>query len=401
MAYGKTKAFLAGTCLTLIPLALQWDKNRQLNQEMITLKLESHRSAINSSQDRLQRERSSERADGLKKRDASPSTLVDAMAGSEFGGIDFSNLPTDQEGVDEIFVRIFSETSQTERKRLYALLLDSITPEQAPLLMNSMRLRGRLGVGGHEEYRWLVDRWGDIDGETVNAWAFKIDGDDGYKSSHITNIAIKAWTRNDPEAALNWLAAQEDIPLKTGMREGLLHGIMDYHPDRATELLAAMEATPAERTQANKLLATRISRMEGAEELDAWFAGLPADTPGRDEIGKHVTRIHIDHGVAHAVEWAQHEPARLTEVLQHYAVHSQEPLFEYYASQAGSIDSKAESALRHAADIWTNKNPDLMGVWLQEHMDSPNYAAVAKVFIDVIQPIDPDAAAAWQETIAE
>ncbi len=401
MPYGKTKAFVAGILVTLVPLGILWNKNCEVTRELAALTLRQSHIEAEAKDERLQRKAPSKRQSRRADPDASPNTLAEAIAGSKFGGIDFSNLPTDQEGIDEIFVRIFSETSQTERKRLYALLLDSITPEQAPLLMNSMRLRGRLGVGGHEEYRWLVDRWGDIDGETVNSWAFKIDGDDGHHSTHITNIAIKAWARNDPEAALNWLATQKDIPLKTGMREGLLHGIMDYHPDRASELLDAMEATPAERTQANKLLATRISRMEGAENLDAWFAALPDDTPDLEQIEKHVTRIHIDHGVAHAVEWGQQDPARLAQVFQHYAVHSQEPLFEYFVSQQGKIDSKAEAALRQAADIWTNKNPDLMGVWLRDHMGSPNYDAVAKVFIDVIQPIDPDAATAWQETLSK
>ena len=147
-------------------------------------------------------------------------TLLAAMKDSEFAGIDFSPLPTAQAGMDEVFIKILRKTNQTERKRLYALLLDSITPAQAPLLMESMRLRGRLGVPGHEEHRWLLDRWGDIDGETATGWAFKIGVDDGYKSTHCPNILIKAWTRNEPEAALNWLASQKEIPLKMAWVRG-------------------------------------------------------------------------------------------------------------------------------------------------------------------------------------
>jgi len=54
-------------------------------------------------------------------------TLLAAMKDSEFAGIDFSPLPTAQAGMDEVFIKILSKTNQTERKRLYALLLDSIT----------------------------------------------------------------------------------------------------------------------------------------------------------------------------------------------------------------------------------------------------------------------------------
>lgn len=81
------------------------------------------------------------------------------MKGSEFAGVDFSNLPTAQRGGMRSSSKIFSETSRTERMCLFALLLDSITLEQAPLLVESMRLRGRFGDPGHEEYRWLLDRW--------------------------------------------------------------------------------------------------------------------------------------------------------------------------------------------------------------------------------------------------
>lgn len=397
MNYGKTKAFVAGVLVTLIPLGFLWNEKRHLREVLASLELEQ---SLSLSEETLRRNPRSNAPDETSE-SASPNTLIAAMRGTEFAGIDFSDLPTDQEGIDEVFTRIFSEVSQTERKRLYALLLDSITPEQAPLLMKSMRLRGRLGVPGHEEYRWTLDRWGDIDGEAASAWAFKIDGDDGYGSTHCTNIVIKAWARNEPEAAMNWLAAQKAIELRNGMREGLLAGIIDFHPNKAQELLNAMDATTTERTQAHQLTASRISRMQGAEELDDWLAALPKDTPDLEDIEKHVTRIHLDHGVAHAVAWAQQEPGRLPEVLNHYVTHSaSEPLFEYYATQNGVIDSQVTTALRNAARKWTEDDPDLMGVWLRDHMDSPNYETIASLFVESIREIDPDAAAAWAETIS-
>ena len=52
-------------------------------------------------------------------------TLLAAMKDSEFAGIDFSPLPTAQAGMDEVFIKILRKTDPTERKRLYALLLDS------------------------------------------------------------------------------------------------------------------------------------------------------------------------------------------------------------------------------------------------------------------------------------
>lgn len=70
------------------------------------------------------------------------------------------------------------------------------------------------------------------------------------------------------------------------MGEGLLAGIMDSHSDKAPALLEAMKATPTERTQAHQLMTTRISRMEGAEELDARPGGLSCQRrlPGGFEI---------------------------------------------------------------------------------------------------------------------
>jgi hypothetical protein len=79
--------------------------------------------------------------------------------------------------------------------------------------------------------------------------------------------------------------AEGDSP-ENGMGEGLLAGIMDFHSDKAPALLEAMKATPTERTQAHQLMTTRISRREGAEELDARPGGLSCQRrlPGAFEI---------------------------------------------------------------------------------------------------------------------
>ncbi|MEM7384867.1 MAG: hypothetical protein AAF514_07965 [Verrucomicrobiota bacterium] len=398
MTRGKDIPIIGLVVLLAFSLAWQWRKARKLDREVTVLTQRAASFADQIPSGTTGRPAGNPHLIETFQNPASPESLVETLKVGTFGGIDFGRLPTEQEGMDGIFIKIFSETGQTRRKRLYTLLLDSLTPEQAPLLWNSMRLRGRLGVAGHEEYRWLWDRWGDIDGPAAAATAFKIDGDDGYHSTQVTNIAIKSWARHEPLAAIEWLAEQENIPLKTGMREGLLAGIMDYHPDRAEALLEAFNPTEKEQTTARELTATRISRERGPEALDAWLASLPEDLADRPVIEAHVNQIHLDHGVAHAVAWAADDPAQFSEVLGHFARYRPEPLFEHYAAQTGPLGTPVTNALKQAAARWTEKNPDLMGIWLRDKSQSSQYDAMTEIFVDTIREVDPDAARAWAET---
>lgn len=121
-----------------------------------------------------------------------------------------------------------------DRSRSLLALIDQLAPGEFEEVIAKFRELGitqnRLG-----EYSMLLSAWAKVDPLAALEYA-KVNTQGGFAS----NTILATWAASDPDAALRWAEAAHDGNGANPYLAGVIRGIAELDPARATELLAGM-----------------------------------------------------------------------------------------------------------------------------------------------------------------
>ena len=157
-----------------------------------------------------------------------------------------------------------------DRNRALLAFIDQLAPgdfEGAVAHFRSLGLTdGRMG-----EYALLLTAWGQADPLSALAYA-KANTTNGFASGTI----LTSWASTDPEAAIRWAKANHEGDDANPYLTGIIRGIAESDPARASELLASMPRSE-ERGKSLDFLLPHLLR-QGTDATRAWIAAITDDS---------------------------------------------------------------------------------------------------------------------------
>jgi len=157
-----------------------------------------------------------------------------------------------------------------DRNRALLAFIDQLGPDDFAAAVDHFRSLGltdsRMG-----EYALLLTAWAKVDPTGALAYAKENTGTDFAR-----NTILSTWAATDPESAIRWANANHDGTGPNPHMAGIIRGIAESDPARATELLAGMPRS-TERGQALDGIMTHILR-QGADAARSWISSLTDDS---------------------------------------------------------------------------------------------------------------------------
>lgn len=299
------------------------------------------------------------------------------------------------------------KTPSTSGKLQYLTLLQQLTAEEAPRMLEVFREMSRQGYKVREYDRLFWERWAELDGPGVAKIMF--ERDKRFKETGLSNLAISTWAKNDPEAAADWLAQQEDIPLREGMTKGLLEGMAAADPDQAQEFLLSGNFTPDQIAYGFSQIARQKLMQDGLDSVGQWYAEFSENDANFETVTNAATQIYSRAAFSDALHWAnQLEGSRDAVLRARGQLHARladgrpDGLITFLGSEKYAHNIAGVEALTsRAIDRWLRTTPYAMGTWLQQNEDIPNYDLIVKPFAEKVAVDDPNAARAWAGTIRD
>jgi hypothetical protein len=159
--------------------------------------------------------------------------------------------------------------NQLERSRALLALIDQLAPGEFEEVIGQFRALGitqnRLG-----EYSMLLSAWAKVDPFAALDYARnKTEG------SFASNTILSSWASLDPDAALRWAETNFDGTGENPFLAGVIRGIAESNPERATELLKGMPFGE-QRAEALTGMMQHILK-QGPEASRLWITALDDD----------------------------------------------------------------------------------------------------------------------------
>lgn len=157
-----------------------------------------------------------------------------------------------------------------DRNRALLAYIDQLGPGDFEAAVAHFRSLGltdeRMG-----EYSLLLTAWAQADPLSALAYA-KENTRGGFASGTI----LTSWASTDPEAAIRWAQANHEGEEANPYMPGIIRGIAESDPARATVLLAAMPKS-VERGNALDFILPHLLQ-QGTEATRAWIAAITDDS---------------------------------------------------------------------------------------------------------------------------
>ena len=157
-----------------------------------------------------------------------------------------------------------------DRNRALLAFIDQLGPGDFEAAVAHFRSLGltdeRMG-----EYSLLLTAWAQADPLSALAYA-KENTRGGFASGTI----LTSWASTDPEAAIRWAQANHEGEEANPYMPGIIRGIAESDPARATVLLAAMPKS-VERGNALDFILPHLLQ-QGTEATRAWIAAITDDS---------------------------------------------------------------------------------------------------------------------------
>jgi hypothetical protein len=144
--------------------------------------------------------------------------------------------------------------------------IDSLAPEEFEAAVARFRSLG-LTEARMGEYAMLLTAWAEVD--PVSALAYTTVN---TSSGMATGTVLSAWANRDPEAAIAWAKANYEGDGANPYMAGIIRGMAESNPTRATALLQEMPFS-TERGEALQAMMPHLLKM-GTETAQKWIAGL-------------------------------------------------------------------------------------------------------------------------------
>lgn len=153
-----------------------------------------------------------------------------------------------------------------DRSRAMLSWIDSLAPEEFEAAVDRFRSLG-LTEARMGEYAMLLTAWAELD--PTAALAYTRENTNGGMA---TGTVLTAWASRDPESAIAWAKANHEGEGANPFMTGIIRGLAETNPTRATELLQELPFS-RERGEALNAMMPHLMRM-GAESAKGWIAGL-------------------------------------------------------------------------------------------------------------------------------
>lgn len=394
MCYAKTKTMLAVAAIIAVPLAMQWNANRHLSEELSRLREQPDARVVASPAARRERPVAS----------APPNqTTVTAPASAEA----VRHIPDPLETTRQWELALFDPDPLRRGQRIHALL-DGLTADTALVVAEAFKRAQESGVNFQSDFRLFLRAWGKLDGAAAMQAA--AGPDEPVSGSAQVLAALAGWASANPPGALAWVDALPEGRNKENVVYGLLDGwsLTDF---RSAAAYAESRPRSPARERFRKLLLERSLMAGGTPAAQQWFHGIPDDDHNRlykQRAFDEVIQAMLYRDPSSAAHWISQLDGRpyltgkaVRKTAEKMAASAPQATLEWLLSLEGLNDQQASSALGGTVGAWTKQDPGKAGAWLVQREQHPHYHAMADRFARGIAEVNPQLALQWARSIPD
>ena len=300
--------------------------------------------------------------------------------------------------IDVLARDAFTDPNPLTRSRAFAKLLESMTPENAGALMESLKSNR----AGGEQMQLFLYAWGAMDSAGALAHAETLEGRD---KARFIQSTLPGWASKNPEAAIAWLDTMAEGEEKERFRGSLVGGLADRDIGLATSYaLARGAAGDKEADEYIETITGEQLRRNGPAASVLWGESLP-EGPLKDEALEDIADAYVQRDPAAAAAWAEKYATAATgggiieEVGGEWAQRDPKAAVTWLNSLAdGPAKSEGTfSALRE----WTRHDPTAASEYLAALPSSTSKDSAVSGFARSLAREDPESAIIWAKTISD
>lgn len=156
-----------------------------------------------------------------------------------------------------------------ERNRALLAFIDQLAPGDFEEAIAHFR---GLGITDNRmgEYSLLLTAWGQADPLTALTYA-----EENTRGGFAQDTILTSWASTDPEAAIRWAQSNYDGDGANPFMPGIIRGMVETNPARATELLSSMPRSEERGKGLDYMLPHLLQ--QGPEATRNWIAGITDD----------------------------------------------------------------------------------------------------------------------------
>lgn len=225
-----------------------------------------------------------------------------------------------------------------DRNRALLAFIDQLGPGDFEKAVANFRALGitdsRLG-----EYSLLLTAWAQADPLSALTYAKA-----NTSNNFATETILTSWATRDPEAAIRWAQADYEGDGANPNFPGIIRGLVESDPTRATQLLASMPRSEERGKGLDYILPHLLQ--QGADATRSWIAAITDETLRNGAMMRAVEKLAVT-DPAGTASWLLANPGeaaqrRMDDVYSAWAKNDQEAALTSFATlPAGDLRSNA------------------------------------------------------------
>jgi hypothetical protein len=304
--------------------------------------------------------------------------------------------PLSPEALEALAKEAFSDPNPLTRSLAFAKMLESMTPENATAMLQTLRANR---VGG-EQMQVFLYAWGAMDIDGAHAHAETLEG---RAKEHFLNSTLAGWANKNPNAAIAWVDTMEEGDAKNRYRGSLVGGLADHDIGVATNYaLARANAGDKQATQFIQTIAGEELRKNGPAAAVLWGERLPEGALKAEAL-EQIAGTYVQRDPQAAAAWAAKYASAgngagiVEEIAEEWAERDPKSSVSWLNGLAeGQAKSEGTfSALRE----WTRRDPTAASEYLAAMPPSASKDSAVSGFARSLAREDPESAVIWAKTI--
>lgn len=319
--------------------------------------------------------------------------------------------------MDALIKEINTTNDPLLRQKMFASLLENLTPENAKAAFLALREnggRGPFGRGGDDQLRLFANAWGRIDGPGAVAALKEIseaEGEEdrgrgrgrGDRGGGLISSILAGWAAADGAAAASYVSGIEDEGERSRASFGVVRGMLVNGVDEAVGYLQSMPATEEnERLRGISMAMVTDEILEqGLDQAKTWVDTVQ-DPDLRAGALTRVTMEMMQEDRAAAAEWLvqygdeEASSFAANRLADQWSREDPQAAMEWAGQLSG--ESRA-SAYQETMENWARQDAVAAGEYLETLSNSPERDAAVEGYATRVSREDPAGAMAWAETI--
>ncbi len=253
-----------------------------------------------------------------------------------------------------------------ERNRALLAFLDQLGPGDFEAAVAHFRSLG-ITESRNGEYSLLLTAWAQADPLAALTYA-----DENTSGGFAKDTILTSWASTDPEAAIRWAQDNHEGDEPNPYLPGIIRGLAQSDPARATELLASMPRSE-ERGKGLDFMLPHLLQ-QGSDATRAWIVSLPDDALKNGAMERVADKLAAT-DPAGTASWLLANPgqaleSRMDDVYSAWASKDQEAALSSFTSlPAGETRS---NALRGVISSIATENPKTAVSLMDRYPDDVN-----------------------------